>query len=358
MNDSPQSAADEATLRATAARWAIRRDRGLSSAEAIEFELWLAADPRHAAAMRRTSTAWTLLDRLPESEAARELALAARWRSRRRALTWGLPAAAALVLAAIWIARLVDVTPEPETAAPTLLAAGPREVTLADGTLVRLNAGGEVREQFSTAERRVRLTRGEAHFTVTKDPQRPFLVLAGPLQVRAIGTAFNVHLQAERVEVLVTEGEVGIAAERGRAMAAEPESGSGAAEPPTAISTVNLRAGERARMKAESDPGRPVPGIEVTRVAPSEIVQALAWQESLLRLGGSTLAEIAEEFERRSGRRVVLADPALARLRVGGRFRADDVNGFAELLATAFEVVVEREGDGTLVLRKKNPETR
>ena len=60
---SPSPDSPENTLRATAARWAVRRDRGLSAAESIDYELWLAADPRHAAAMQRTSAAWSLLDR-------------------------------------------------------------------------------------------------------------------------------------------------------------------------------------------------------------------------------------------------------------------------------------------------------
>ena len=60
---SPSPDSPESTLRATAARWAVRRDRGLSAAESIDYELWLAADPRHAAAMQRTSAAWSLLDR-------------------------------------------------------------------------------------------------------------------------------------------------------------------------------------------------------------------------------------------------------------------------------------------------------
>ena len=60
---SPSPDSNENTLRATAARWAVRRDRGLSAAESIDYELWLAADPRHAAAMQRTSAAWSLLDR-------------------------------------------------------------------------------------------------------------------------------------------------------------------------------------------------------------------------------------------------------------------------------------------------------
>jgi transmembrane sensor len=93
-------------------------------------------------------------------------------------------------------------------------------------------------------------------------------------------------------------------------------------------------------------------------MAPAEISRMLAWQDELLRLGGATLAEIAGSFERRTGRRVLLADPALAGLRLGGRFRADDIDGFASLLATTLDIDVERAADGTLVLRKKNVDSR
>jgi transmembrane sensor len=73
-----------------------------------------------------------------------------------------------------------------------------------------------------------------------------------------------------------------------------------------------------------------------------------------MRLGGATLAELAAEFERATGRRLVLADPTLAELRFGGRFRADDIDGFTHLLATTLDLDVERAADGTIVLRKKN----
>jgi transmembrane sensor len=100
-------------------------------------------------------------------------------------------------------------------------------------------------------------------------------------------------------------------------------------------------------------PVSPDVAVVVTTVSAEEISRALAWQEPLLRLSGATLAEIAASFERRTGRRVILADPALARLRLGGRFRADDIEGFTNLLATTLEIDVERAADGALVLRKK-----
>ena len=331
----PSPNSPENTLRATAARWTVRRDRGLSASESIDYELWLAADPRHAAAMQRTSAAWSLLDRIPESAADPLLAAATRRRSfwRHTAAVGSLAAAALAVGLFVWS--------RPSPAGPTLAAPAlsapttPRLVTLSDGTVVQLNTGGEVIEQFTAATRHVTLTRGEAHFAVTKNPARPFIVQAGSLQVRAVGTAFNINLQSAAVDVIVTEGRVQLA--------------TGTTDAPA------LDAGERATLRrapAASPAAEPV--LVVARLDAAAIAQTLAWREPLLRLGGATLAELAAEFERATGRRLVLADPALAELRFGGRFRADDIDGFTHLLATTLDLDVERAADGTIVLWKKN----
>ena len=327
---SPSADSPENTLRATAARWAVRRDRGLSAAESIDYELWLAADPRHAAAMQRTSAAWSLLDRIPESAAAPVLAADARRRSFwRRTIAFGSLAAAALVVGLFIWSR-------PLPADPALVAfrlsatTKPRLVTLSDGTVVQLNTGGAVVEEFTADTRHVTLTRGEAHFAVTKNPARPFIVQAGSLQVRAVGTAFNINLQSAAVDVIVTEGRVQLT--------------TGTPDAPA------LNAGERATLRRAAAG----PTLVVARIGAAAITQTLAWREPLMRLGGATLAELAAEFERATGRRLVLADPALAELRFGGRFRADDIDGFTHLLATTLDLDVERTADGAIVLRKKN----
>ncbi len=239
-------------------------------------------------------------------------------------------------------------------------------MALADGTEVRLNAGSEIVERFTAVERAVELTRGEAHFTVTKDPARPFVVGAGALRVRAIGTAFNVSRVEDRTEVLVTEGRVALATEAGGQRTEDGGRWSvdgdrssvvgdlrqGGQDAPVPLA--ELGAGERAVVTlAAPGPEAPAPEIVVARVDATEMARALAWQENLLRLGGATLAEIAAEFERRTGHRVVLADPTLAAVRLGGRFRADDAEGFAKLLAAMLDVEAERAADGAIVLRKK-----
>ena len=327
---SPSPDSPENTLRATAARWAVRRDRGLSAAESIDYELWLAADPRHAAAMQRTSAAWSLLDRIPESAAAPVLAAATRRRSFwRRTVAFGSLAAAALAVGLFVWSRPLPA--DPTLSAPALSATTtPRLVTLSDGTVVQLNTGGAVVEEFTADTRHVTLTRGEAHFAVAKNPAQPFIVQAGALQVRAVGTAFNINLQSAAVDVIVTEGRVQLTTGRPDAPA--------------------LNAGERATLRRAAAG----PTLVVARIDAAAITQTLAWREPLMRLGGATLAELAAEFERATGRRLVLADPALADLRFGGRFRADDIDGFTHLLATTLDLDVERTADGAIVLRKKN----
>lgn len=348
---------DDSALRATAAQWTIRRDRGLSATESIDYELWLAADPRHAVALQRSAAAWSLLDRLPESAAAPVLATATRRRSfwRRSVVIGSLAAAAALALVAVRFTRS-SALPSPALASTTANApsSAPRQLTLSDGTVVQLNTGSEVLEQFTAAERRVLLARGEAHFAVTKNPARPFVVHAGNVDVRAVGTAFNVNLKAATVDVLVTEGVV----ELNRPSPAVPTDATAA---PNAV-LPRLTANERAIVSlvptSPTSPASLAPAIVVTTATPDDIARTLAWQAPLLRLGGSTLAELVLEFQRRSGQRVILADPALASLRVGGRFRADDLAGFTHLLATTLDLEVEHTADDTLVLRKKSSTSR
>ncbi|MGY8696772.1 MAG: FecR domain-containing protein, partial [Verrucomicrobiia bacterium] len=70
------------------------------------------------------------------------------------------------------------------------------------------NRGAQVFVRFTDEKRLVDLLAGEAHFTVSKDASRPFIVRARGTVVQAVGTAFNVLLNSDRVEVLVTEGRV------------------------------------------------------------------------------------------------------------------------------------------------------
>ena len=329
-------------LCATAASWTVRRDRGLSAAESIEYELWLAANPRHATAMKLSSAAWSSLDGLPESVAIPVLAAARRHHSfwRQTIIASSLAAAAALAIGVFVWSRHAPAAPAIVFSAHS----APRTVTLTDGSFVQLNIDSQVVEQFTASERHVLLVQGEAHFSVTKNPARPFIVRAGELQVRAVGTAFNIKLQSSVVDVIVTEGRVQVASATDADHFA-----------PSSALNVGGRAVLRSDLSVTTDLSQ---ALVCSQLAPTEMVRALAWREPLLRLGGATLAELALEFERSTGRRLVFADPAIAELRFGGRFRAGDLEGFTQVLANTLDIEVEYAADGTITLRKRNPLSR
>lgn len=344
------------SIRDIAARWVARMDRGLTPAEQAELDAWHAADPRHADAIRNAQQMWRMLNVIPAEFTAAPVAA----RSARviRPAIWGWAAAglatAALVAMMFWRSDNLSTTTEARAAAARATApvhegrTSAQVVTLDDGSTVHLNAGAVMQVKFGAAERRVELTRGEAHFTVQPDPARPFVVHAGALQVRAVGTAFNVNLASGQVEVLVTEGRVQLApaAEDTKSRARD------------VVATPMLHRGERAILPASTPTETLSASLLISRLEPAEIARVLAWQSELVRLGGAPLAELAVQFEQRTGRRIVVADPELAQLRVGGHFRADDIDGFAAILASSYDIELERQPDGTLVLRKKTSASR
>jgi transmembrane sensor len=199
---------------------------------------------------------------------------------------------------------------------------------LEDGSVVELTGGAELEVSFSPDERRVALRHGEALFTVAKNPARPFIVRAGGVNVRAVGTAFNVRLGVERVEVLVTEGRVQVA----------PQSG---VTPPPLVA-----AGEMAVVSLA-----PGSAPQVTAAPAAARARVRAWQPQLLDFPGTPLAEVIAELNRRNRIQLVLADPVLGRLSVAASIRSDNLDGFVQLLATTAHLQAEPQGDYRVVLR-------
>lgn len=85
------------------------------------------------------------------------------------------------------------------------------DISLPDGTLVHLNADSKLcyGSNFNGKQRQVELI-GEAYFDVAKDTRSPFIVKAGDIQVRALGTSFNVHAYPddENITTYLAEGSV------------------------------------------------------------------------------------------------------------------------------------------------------
>jgi transmembrane sensor len=315
-----------------AAGWMVERDRGLTPAREREFERWLRADARHAATFRALAETWQLIGEAPPTRSTTVL----EQRRRRRAwLPLTLAAAASLAIAAYlgWfsVASGTLARARPFALNTSTTVGEVRKLELPDGSVIQLNTDSAVDVRFEPTERRVRLTRGEAHFSVAKNAERPFIVSAAGIDVRVVGTVFNVRLRSESVDVLVTEGKVRVGSKT------ETTSGS-------------LSAGQKVSIVLgnSSPPAVPAP----VDVAAAEIKQTLAWQARRLDFDATPLREIVAEINRYNRHKLVVADPRLDEQRFGGSFPANDYQTFVRMLEADFGVVAERKADETLLRLK------
>jgi transmembrane sensor len=360
MTPAPGPEDHDDPIEEVAANWLTLRSEGLSSSQRREFERWRQADPHHAAAVARLEAACDLLEKMPRVRAdlqpvitfpspARPVERAA-GRSGRGWLTAAAVAAAVIITAVAfrpW--RLAS----PASHSHATSAGGYERVVLGDGSVIELNASTEVRVVLAADERRVSLLSGEAHFTVAHDPGRPFVVEAAGFSVRAVGTAFNVLIGSEAVEVLVTEGKVAVVDRPADTARPPPPSGRSPGESARRGFSAFLEANERARIPAPMVPDAVPPehAAVIEKVTPEAVRRALSWQERRLVFAETPLREVATEFNRRNRIQIVLGDDRIGARPVGGAFAADNVEGFLRLLESSGRITVERRDEKTVVLR-------
>ncbi|WP_242202737.1 FecR family protein [Aestuariivivens insulae] len=88
-------------------------------------------------------------------------------------------------------------------------------IVLSDGTSVHLNAGTSIKypiKFIKGVKRQVFLNDGEAYFDVAKDKEHPFEVESNDLNIRVLGTQFNVsaYPEDEYIKTVLVEGSVGL----------------------------------------------------------------------------------------------------------------------------------------------------
>ena len=342
MKPVENSSAEDGRIAGEAAAWVLRQDRGLSAVEQDRLSQWLAADDRHRAVFSEHSRGWDELDRLAGLQCSVQavpdpdlLAPAPRRISRPLFRFAPLVLAAAAAIALVFYFRPAP-SPAPSDARVVRAPVTTLEKRiLSDGSKVQLNRGSVFSVEYTPAERRVRLVRGEASFVVAKNPERPFVVIAHGVQVRAIGTVFNVRLDAAAVEVLVTEGKVVV-----------EKSGRTPVEDKTTLPPI--RAGEHTIVPLA--PAAPIP--LGTRLSTAQIEAALAWQPRLLDFADAPLTEIAAEFNRHNPVRLVLDDESLREMHLSASFRSDNIEGFVRLMESDFNIHADRRIDTEIHLHR------
>ena len=309
-----------------ASLWAARLEgSSLTAADRAELDSWLAGDPARLEMLSRFCRFSARLDRLvPELVASGSIKVVeGRARPGRGLNPWKL-AAAGLVAAALAVV-VVRLEWSGERSESISAPVGKRQsFTLSDGSRVELNANTAIFVDNGRAERRVRLSNGEAFFMVSKDKARPFIVETPAGSVRVTGTKFNVLTEAaSQLEVTVVEGSVQVrAADSGGNPGSEP---------------VRLEVGDRLT--------REVGGVSVRGLSPDELEDALAWRQGQIVCEKMPLSELLARVAHYHGC-VITATPAAAGALVSGRYSINNLDEVLSEVAAGIKVRVERGADG------------
>ncbi len=322
--DSRAANSDRQEIEQAAARLALELAGRTDAAAREELNDWLAKGPHHAVAYARARAAWQAAERLksapPVLEPEAIAGPAGRFEAflmRRRIVVSMLSASVAALAAVIAIQAATSVERFHTGIGET------RTIRLDDGSTMRLNTGSVAEVAMRDDRRHVKLLAGEAMFDVAPDAARPFVVDASSASLKAVGTAFNVRIRQDMVELTTMRGKVAVQDGPSRAARIVP------AGKLTAI---------RRGVIAESD------------LDGAGMAQRTAWRGHWIALDGTALGQAIDEFNRYRVSPLVIGDPRIAALPVSGRFQTGDRRGFVAMLARDHRVRAIEGSDRAIVL--------
>jgi transmembrane sensor len=253
-------------------------------------------------------------------------------RPERRALIAGVLVTGAVAALAAVVLVLPGLGTEPAGQAGRLYISAPGQITdvaLEDGSRVTLDSDTRMQVAYGPDARRVVLLRGAAYFDVAHNAERPFQVAVEDLRVIVTGTRFAVALRHDQAEVSLLEGRVAIGrTDVGNARALER--------------AVAVAPGQQAVFKQGRN------GLRVRRV---DVEAATAWRERRLVFHDTPLSVVIEEAGRYAGVPMVIADPALAEMRVTAVLPLTGEVGLIDRMDALLPISIEQTADGRALIR-------
>ncbi|HUJ04285.1 MAG TPA: FecR domain-containing protein [Rhizomicrobium sp.] len=320
MTQRGESAQD---VRLAAAGWLEKSQRlDWSEADQAALDEWLGLSLAHRTAYWRVKDAWSRTDRL------RALGASARDEQapeRPSLMPLFLKFAAGLAaIAVIGIGTAAYISKSAERTYSTDI--GGRElVTFADGTKIELNTNTIIRTRMTTDERAVWLDQGEAFFRVHHDSAHPFVVYAGSRRVTDLGTEFLMRRETGKLKVALLQGRVRIGEADG-----------------VSRGTL-LKPGDEATATAHS--------LVVKHAGAGNLENEIAWRNGMLAFKYTPLSAAVAEFNRYNRQKMLIADPAAAKLTIYGTFPADDVEAFVDVARHVLKLHVAHEGGDIVITR-------
>ena len=333
--------------RAEALAWRERLER-FSEDEDIRaaFDAWLEEDEKHGEAYARVERVWKAAAEpalQPGIAAMREEALRAAPRRRMVPVLWGV-AGAAVIIGAVTPFALRLISDNPATSIAATLeattkdrifqtAVGERSLTtLADGSSVTLNTNSRIDVHYSQTGRRITLDYGQAYFEIARDPDRPFIVTAGRRQVIALGTAFEIRLDADDVKVTLIEGSAAVT------MAKD--------------APVHPSSDLEDRRNVRLEPGQQF--VAVANTAPTvqdvDATDVLSWRDGRVTFRDEPLIRAVAEMNRYTSEKLILSPAAPQHYRITGVFRTGSTASFVAAIESAYPITAQPGADGVVLL--------
>ena len=337
---------------AEAASWVVQLDEGdLSADDKLALAEWINRSPRHAQEIRKFSNLWTQVDlRIDEALAGYSKPKTNILQGLKAFISVKPRSFAALTFTVLLASAIsinhVSLSPPLENEASAtqtiVLNVGVGDnlkETLSDGSIVHLNTDTVVEVDYSAKFRTINLIRGEAFFDVVEDERRPFRVYAKENVVIAVGTQFIVRLDSDKLQVIVQEGRVRLDdAEAQEFSILEKASRALNSEKPVFLDVGQVAAVDNDIRK-------------VVSLDPAILEQKQAWRDGDLVFSGDTLAHVVSELGRYNEVEITMS-PQLRDLRIGGRFKATDVDRILEAIELSEGIKSTRLSDGAIYLSR------
>lgn len=187
------------------------------------------------------------------------------------------------------------------------------ESTLPDGTEVTLNKGSVLHypEHFRGKERKVSLE-GEAYFDVVRDEDKAFVIEAGTMQIRVLGTSFYVNTKSNNntMEVVLLSGSVQLSYQD---------------------KTMLLEPGDKAVVMKEAD--------ELVKQQNTD-PNLLAWKTKVLRFNNASLAEVVNVLEKVYEKEIRILNPELLQCRITATFEGESFESVMMVIQSTLNIEV------------------
>ena len=330
-----------------AASWMALLDSDrCNEADRISFARWLDEDPTHRWAFEELSAVWARLRTLSDVEPLLQQEKVVPLSSASPSLAQ-IPAAsapqrdwsaiAAMAIVAVGIVAHLLLSPVSETI--TTAVGESREVVLADGSVLELNARTTMDITIYDQKRAVNLVEGEAVFHVAADA-RPFVVANEHCSIAALGTTFSVDVANDMLEVSVIEGRVAVTTSEQPLPLTEYDSDIGVR---FAAEAALLGAGELLEVSGSNQKQRWL-GTE-------EFRKRLSWRNGVVEFENQPLHAVVEEMRRYMHVSIHVADSELSGIRISGRFETGDHRGFLTQLNETYNIIVDDRNADWILLR-------